>query len=60
MKKDDGKKLTEVKKLKKLRLSRETLQPLTSSDTQKVVGGSCSECQMSPWCHQTEDACGTT
>ena len=28
----------EVKKLK-LRLSRETLRPLTRSDTQKVVGG---------------------
>jgi hypothetical protein len=39
MKKDDGKKLTEVKKRKTLRLLRETLQPLTNSDTQKVVGG---------------------
>lgn len=29
----------EAKKLKKLRLSRETLQKLTSSDNQKVVGG---------------------
>ena len=28
-----------AKKLKKLRLSRETLHALTSSDTQKVVGG---------------------
>jgi hypothetical protein len=29
----------EVKKLKKLRLSRETLHALTSSDTRKVLGG---------------------
>ena len=29
----------EVKKLKKLRLSRETLQTLTSSNIQQVVGG---------------------
>jgi hypothetical protein len=29
----------EVKRLKKLRLSRETLHTLTSSDAQKVVGG---------------------
>jgi hypothetical protein len=29
----------EVKKLKKLRLSRETLHALTSSDTRRVVGG---------------------
>jgi hypothetical protein len=28
-----------AKKLKKLRISRETLHTLTSSDTQKVVGG---------------------
>ena len=32
-------KKNEVKKLKKLRLSRETLQALTSSDVQNVKGG---------------------
>lgn len=31
-------------KPKKLRLSRETLQTLTSSDTQKVVGGTSPQC----------------
>jgi hypothetical protein len=36
----------EVKKLKKLRLSRETLQTLTSSDNQKVVGDA--GCSTSP------------
>lgn len=40
--------VTETKKLKKLRLSRETLQPLTSSDNQKVVGGILGECGTSP------------
>lgn len=34
----------EVKKLKKLRLSRETLHTLTISDTQKVVGGVSLDC----------------
>ena len=29
----------EIRRLKKLQLSRETLHILTSSDTQKVVGG---------------------
>jgi hypothetical protein len=33
-------KKNEVKKLKKLRLSRDTLRNLTNSDIQKVVGGS--------------------
>jgi hypothetical protein len=33
-------KKNEVKKLKKLRLSRETLQVLASPDVRKVVGGS--------------------
>jgi len=37
-------KKNEVKKPKKLRLSRETLQTLTSSDTQKVVGGTSPQC----------------
>ena len=37
-------KKNEVKKPKKLRLSRETLQALTSSDVQKVVGGSDFSC----------------
>lgn len=41
------------KEVKKLRLSRETLQPLTRSDAQKVVGATCSECTMSP-----NDQCG--
>lgn len=39
MKKNQVQKVTESQKLKKLRLSRETLHTLTSSDTQKVVGG---------------------
>ena len=39
MKKDDGKKLTEVKKLKKLRLSRETIRELMGSDAEKAAGG---------------------
>lgn len=40
------------RKVKKLQLSRETLQPLTGPDTGKVVGGIeelCS-CGMSPHC----------
>ena len=51
----------EVKKPKKLRLSRETLQPLTGSDAQKVVGGT--ECSTSPGPRCTlvsEELCGTT
>ena len=44
MKKDQVTKVTETKKLKKLRLSRETLQPLTSSDNQNVVGGISDDC----------------
>jgi hypothetical protein len=36
VKKNEVKKVTEIKKL---RLSRETLRALTSSDNQKVVGG---------------------
>ena len=43
-KKNKAKKVTGAKKLKELRLSRETLQPLTSSDHQKAVGGTCSNC----------------
>jgi hypothetical protein len=39
MKKSEVNKVTEPKKLKKLQLSRETLQALTSSDIQKVAGG---------------------
>jgi len=34
-------KKNEIQKLKKLRLSRETLQTLTSSDNQKALGGGC-------------------
>ena len=39
MKKNGIKKLTDVRKLKKIRLSRETLHVLTSSDVEKMVGG---------------------
>jgi hypothetical protein len=57
------KKRNEVKeKLKKLRLSRETLQTLTSSDTQKVVGGFSPGCGgMSPQCSGAsyEELCDT-
>lgn len=35
----------EVKKLKRLQLSRETLHALASSDIQKVVGGGSNSCQ---------------
>jgi hypothetical protein len=35
--------------IKKLRLSRETLQILQGSDTQKVVGGSTGSCQSAWW-----------
>ena len=52
----------EVKKPKKLRLSRETLQPLTGSDAQKVVGGTggCG-CSISPatHCEVESEACDT-
>jgi hypothetical protein len=49
-----------AKKAEKLRLSRETLQPLTSSDAQKVVGGD--PCSMSPRCppESEEHDCGTS
>lgn len=47
------------KQVKKLRLSRETLQTLTSSDTQKVVGGD--DPDMSPQCPRisVDEPCGT-
>ena len=49
-------KKNEVRKLKKLRLSRETLHALTSSDFQKVVGGA-SDNTFS--CHSGQcDLCG--
>ena len=44
-------KKNEVKKLKKLRLSRETLQSLTSSDIRKAAGVSVGvSCPTSPNC----------
>jgi len=46
MKKNQVKKVTETKKL---RLSRETLQTLTSSDTQKVVGGTSPQCSRTSY-----------
>lgn len=46
----------EAKKLKKLRLSRETLQTLTSSNMQMVVGGTSPRCPSVP----EESDCGTT
>jgi hypothetical protein len=59
MKKNEVKKLTRVK-LKKLRLSRETLQPLMSSDAQKVMGGYTPDTvQMSPEC-DSENVCPAT
>jgi hypothetical protein len=43
------KKMNKKDELKKLRLSRETLHILTSSDSQKVLGGAVSTtCGMSP------------
>ena len=43
--------------VKKLRLSRETLHTLTSSDTQKVVGGA--DPRTSPGCPTVDDdVCG--
>jgi hypothetical protein len=44
MKKNQVNKVTEAKKLKKLRLSRETLHTLTSSENQRVVGGISEDC----------------
>jgi hypothetical protein len=38
VKKNEAKKVIEAKKLKRLRLSRETLQTLTRSDAKKAVG----------------------
>ena len=51
------------KENKKLRLSRETLQTLTSSDNQKVVGGSgeslaCAGTSPLTGCALTDDGCG--
>jgi len=43
----------EAKQLKKLRLSRETLHILTSSDTQKVVGGVSDTCETCVTCQGT-------
>jgi hypothetical protein len=46
--------------VKKLRLSRETLQTLTSSDTQKVVGGDIGPATtggMSPYCATRDEPC---
>jgi len=51
---------TEAKKLKKLRLSRETLQTLTSADNRKVVGGgfNSDDCNTSPrTCPTRDDIC---
>lgn len=42
------KNLKKVTETRKLRLSRETLQTLTSSDTQKVVGGTSPQCTSWP------------
>jgi hypothetical protein len=42
--------------IKKLRLSRETLQILQGSETQKVVGGSTGSCQSGwSWCTSLGD-----
>ena len=58
-KKNQVKKVSETKKLKKLRIYRDTLQTLTSSDNQKVVGGGDSDeivCCSSP----PRTGCATT
>lgn len=58
MKKNQVQKVTDTKQLKKLRLSRETLHTLTSSDTQNVVGGivESGDSPPSPLCPTTVSA----
>jgi len=53
-------KKNEVKKLKKLRLSRETLRDLTSSDIQKVVGDEPISPETDCVCPTRSELCGQT
>jgi hypothetical protein len=59
MKKNQVKNVSETKKLKKLQLSREILQTLTSSDAQKVVGG-IDSCLTGGDCSEDYTGCETS
>jgi hypothetical protein len=59
MKKNELKKVTEARNPKKLRLSRETLRALTSSDIQKVFGASVLISCLSGQCASCDTSYGT-